>query len=162
VSLPSAFPQTPCNWRGEEVTLTFFYMLYIEEFNCKFGSPLTWCTHPSNHTQHSPQYISVIYTEPQISSSVLKDFKLLLLDHSNTSLCEEIPPAFTLVYCSAYSTLMMEAKSSFETSVDFQQTTWRYITEDNTLHHLLRSKLVVVQYSHNILILTMLFVLVNC
>jgi hypothetical protein len=41
------------------------------------------------------------------------------------------PPAFTLVFCSAYSTLKMEAICSFETLVDFQQTiTRRYISED--------------------------------
>jgi hypothetical protein len=37
--------------------------------------------------------------------------------------------------CSAYSTLMTEAICSFETSVEFQRTTWRYIPEDSTLHN---------------------------
>jgi hypothetical protein len=46
------------------------------------------------------------------------------------SLC--LPPAFTLASCS--STLKMETICSSETSVDFQQTTWRYIPEDSTLH----------------------------
>jgi hypothetical protein len=42
--------------------------------------------------------------------------------------------AFTLVSCSANSsTLKMEAIRSSETSVDFQQTTRRYIPEDSTL-----------------------------
>jgi hypothetical protein len=42
-----------------------------------------------------------------------------------------LPPAFTLVSCSAYSsTLKMEAICSSETSVDFQRTTLRYIPED--------------------------------
>jgi hypothetical protein len=46
------------------------------------------------------------------------------------------PPAFTLVSCSAYSsTLKIEAICSSETSVDFQQTTRRYIPEDSTLHN---------------------------
>jgi hypothetical protein len=31
------------------------------------------------------------------------------------------------------STLKMESTCSFETSVDFQQTTWRYIADDRTL-----------------------------
>jgi hypothetical protein len=34
-----------------------------------------------------------------------------------------LPPAFTLVSCSAYSTLKMEAICSSETSVDLQRTT---------------------------------------
>jgi hypothetical protein len=46
------------------------------------------------------------------------------------------PPAFTLVSCSAYSpTLRIEAICSSKTSVNFQRTTWRYITEDGTLHN---------------------------
>jgi hypothetical protein len=36
--------------------------------------------------------------------------------------------------CADYSsTLKMEATCSFETSVDFQATTWRYIPEDRNL-----------------------------
>jgi hypothetical protein len=42
----------------------------------------------------------------------------------------------TLVSCSPYSlTLKMEAICSSETLVDFQQTTFHYIPEDNTLHN---------------------------
>jgi hypothetical protein len=45
-----------------------------------------------------------------------------------------LPSAFTLVYCSAYSsTLKMEAIFSSETSVDFQRTIQRYIPEYSTL-----------------------------
>jgi hypothetical protein len=45
-----------------------------------------------------------------------------------------LPPAFTLVSCSAYSsTLKMEAICSSETSVYFQRTTRRYMPEDGTL-----------------------------
>jgi hypothetical protein len=44
-----------------------------------------------------------------------------------------LPHAFTLVSCSAYSTLKMETICSSETSVDFQRTTRRYITEDSIL-----------------------------
>jgi hypothetical protein len=41
-----------------------------------------------------------------------------------------------VVSCSAYSsTLKMEAICSFETSVEFQRTTRRYIPEDSTLHN---------------------------
>jgi hypothetical protein len=43
---------------------------------------------------------------------------------------------FMVVSCLAHSsTLKMEATScSSETSVDFKRTTWRYISEDMTLH----------------------------
>jgi hypothetical protein len=41
--------------------------------------------------------------------------------------------AFTLLSCSAYSTLKMEARFSSETLVDFQRITWRYIPEDSIL-----------------------------
>jgi hypothetical protein len=44
--------------------------------------------------------------------------------------------AFTLVSCSVYySSLMMDAICSSETSVDFQWSTRRYIPEDNNLHN---------------------------
>jgi hypothetical protein len=38
-----------------------------------------------------------------------------------------LPPAFTLVSCSAYYTLKMETICSSETSVDFQRATRRYL-----------------------------------
>jgi hypothetical protein len=37
----------------------------------------------------------------------------------------DLPPAFTLVPCSVYWTLKMEAICSSETSLDFQRNTWR-------------------------------------
>jgi hypothetical protein len=47
-----------------------------------------------------------------------------------------LPPAFTLGYCSAYSsTLKMEAICSSEISVVIQRITRRYIPEDDTLHN---------------------------
>jgi hypothetical protein len=47
-----------------------------------------------------------------------------------------LPPAFTLVSCSAYFlTLKMEATCSSETSVDFQRTTRRFIPDDTTPHN---------------------------
>jgi hypothetical protein len=49
--------------------------------------------------------------------------------HKNTRLLS----AFTLIYCSAYSsTLKMEAVCSSETSIDFQRTTRRYIPDNST------------------------------
>jgi hypothetical protein len=48
----------------------------------------------------------------------------------------QLPRAFTLVSCLAYpSTLKIEAILSSEKSVDFQQTTRRYISEDRTLRN---------------------------
>jgi hypothetical protein len=46
-----------------------------------------------------------------------------------------LPPAFTLVSCSVYSSaLKMEATCFSKISVDFQRTTRRYIPENSTLH----------------------------
>jgi hypothetical protein len=40
------------------------------------------------------------------------------------------PPTLTLISCSAYSlNLKMEVTCSFETSLDFQRITWRYISD---------------------------------
>jgi hypothetical protein len=45
-----------------------------------------------------------------------------------------LPPAFTVVSCSAYSsTLKMETICSSELSVEFQRTTSPYMLEDRTL-----------------------------
>jgi hypothetical protein len=45
-----------------------------------------------------------------------------------------LPPAFSLVSWSVCSTLKREALDYSDMSLDFQQTTWRYILEDNNLH----------------------------
>jgi hypothetical protein len=47
-----------------------------------------------------------------------------------------LAPSFILISWLAYSsTLKMKATYSSETSVDFQRTTQRYISEDITLHN---------------------------
>jgi hypothetical protein len=46
-----------------------------------------------------------------------------------------LPPASTLVSCSAYSAMKMDATCSSETSVDFQRTTRRYIPKVSNLHN---------------------------
>jgi hypothetical protein len=46
-----------------------------------------------------------------------------------------LPPAFTLVSCSAYSALKMDVICSSETLVDFQRTTRRYVPECSALHN---------------------------
>jgi hypothetical protein len=49
---------------------------------------------------------------------------------------KQVPPAFTLVSCSAYSsTLKMEAIFSSETSAETRRTTRRHIPEDDSLHN---------------------------
>jgi hypothetical protein len=48
---------------------------------------------------------------------------------------ETVATSFMLASCLAYSsTLKMEAKYSSYISVDFQQSTWRYISEDRAVH----------------------------
>jgi hypothetical protein len=65
-----------------------------------------------------------------------------------------LPPAFTLVFCSAYLTLKMEAIYSSEKSVDFQRTTWYYIPEDSTLdkssplRHLISSRTFLIFWAY--------------
>jgi hypothetical protein len=47
-----------------------------------------------------------------------------------------LPPAFALVSCSTYSSIMkMEAVCSSDTSFDFQRTTRCYFPKDRTLHY---------------------------
>jgi hypothetical protein len=55
----------------------------------------------------------------------------LHLQGGRAELC--FPPAFTVVSCSAYSTMKMEAICSSKTLVDIQRTTLHYIPEDSTL-----------------------------
>jgi hypothetical protein len=43
-----------------------------------------------------------------------------------------LPPAFMLLFLSAYMTMKMEVICSSEKSVDFQRTTRRYIPVDST------------------------------
>jgi hypothetical protein len=60
-------------------------------------------------------------------------WNILRLKYRDDINCEP-PPAFTLLSCSAYSTLEMEAICSSETSADFQRTTRLYIPTDSTIH----------------------------
>jgi hypothetical protein len=78
----------------------------------------------------NPEYGGSIYLQ-----NINKPEEYHLLEHNTiVELC--LPPAFTLVSCSAYFlTLKMEAICSSETSVDSQRTTWHYIPEDGTLHN---------------------------
>jgi hypothetical protein len=56
-------------------------------------------------------------------------WKEIILKLFHFSINRGKPPAFTLVSCSAYSTLKMEVICSCEISVGFQRTTRRYIAE---------------------------------
>jgi hypothetical protein len=68
-----------------------------------------------------------------VMMTVMNHLEFSLLRH-NALLC--LQSAFTLVSCSAYSSILkMEAKCSSETSVDFQRTTRRRIPEGRTLHN---------------------------
>jgi hypothetical protein len=51
---------------------------------------------------------------------------------------------FTLISCSAYSTVKMEAICSSETSVDFQRTTRRCIAEDSVIHVYINSYVICI------------------
>jgi hypothetical protein len=63
----------------------------------------------------------------------------------STSVSEEQSRA--LLSCSAYSlTLKMEAICYSEMSVNFQWTTWRYITEDSTLCVVPSERLIINTY----------------
>jgi hypothetical protein len=66
-------------------------------------------------------------------TNTLYDYVICYMFRSNISPPSLIlPPTFTLVSCSPYSTLQMEVTCSSETSVTFQWTTCRYIPEDRT------------------------------
>jgi hypothetical protein len=61
-----------------------------------------------------------------------------------------LPPAFTLVSCSASSsTLKIEATYSSETSVDFQRATQRYIPGERTLYCLFLLIFTLTLHSHS-------------
>jgi hypothetical protein len=69
-------------------------------------------------------------TVVEMKWSVFWDITSCSLLKVNPELC--LPSAFTLLSCSAYSTLRMEEIYSSETSLDFQRTTRRSIPEDGT------------------------------
>jgi hypothetical protein len=60
---------------------------------------------------------------------------------SGSSKPSKAPTTFTLISCSPYPTLKMEAICSAEASIDFQRTIRRYIPEDITLHNQRRQNL---------------------
>jgi hypothetical protein len=71
-----------------------------------------------------------------VNTSVLtEEFCLLGYDAMLSKLCS-LPPAFTLVSCSDYSSILkLEAICSSETSVNVQRTTSCYFPGDRTLHN---------------------------
>jgi hypothetical protein len=76
-------------------------------------------------TDISEKHIASIFRAEEINSA---------RNQQATKRC--LPPAFTLVSCSAcFSTLNMKAIYSSETSVDPQRTTRRHIPEDDTLQN---------------------------
>jgi hypothetical protein len=73
-------------------------------------------------------FICVHVKIPNRMNGISRNFTLGIL------FCLCLTPAFMMISCSDYSsTLKMENIYSSETSVDFQQTTRRYIPEDTTL-----------------------------
>jgi hypothetical protein len=76
---------------------------------------------------------NLIYSQRLKKTLTVEEISRARNQRESLMLC--LPPAFTLVSCSAYSsTLKKEAICSSETSVDFQRTTRLYIPEDSTLH----------------------------
>jgi hypothetical protein len=109
---PSGFP-----------TKTLMYL--VSPHTCYMPCP----SHPpwlhSNYTWRTVQVKKLLIMQFPPTSYNLK---------SSIGVC--LPPAFTLVSCSAYcSTLKMEAICSSETLVDFKRITLRYIPVDSTLHN---------------------------
>jgi hypothetical protein len=87
-------------------------------------------------TDLSEEYIASIFrVEYAKQNSSVKGGKLLTT-------------AFTLVYCSAYSTLKMEAVCFSKTSVEFQWTKRRWIAEDSSLHNHHCENLKILFYYH--------------
>jgi hypothetical protein len=79
-------------------------------------------------------YNVVYYVEKQ--PTFLRTNRHNLQDRISQARCQRESrwQAITMVSCSAYSTLKMEAICSSETSVEFQRSTRSYIPEDSTLH----------------------------
>jgi hypothetical protein len=76
--------------------------------------------------------VQSVESQPTFRRNILPPFSGS--KNKQAELC--LPPAYTLVSCSAYfSTMKMEAICSSETSVDFQRTTRRHTPEDSTLHY---------------------------
>jgi hypothetical protein len=57
------------------------------------------------------------------------------IDVSEEHVAELLASYMLLVFCLAYSSILMMETCSSETSVDTQRTIWRYIPEDRTLHN---------------------------
>jgi hypothetical protein len=86
------------------------------------------------------------------STLKINQHKILRSDHKRLTKWLYLPPAFTLIFCSVYSsTLKMEATCASETAVDFQLTTLQYILEDWTVHNHRRGNLTTCLVSSTLL-----------
>jgi hypothetical protein len=73
---------------------------------------------------------------PLVGINVSISFQMKSIIFGDVTPCSLLPPAYLLVLAEIISsTLKMEAIFSSETSVSTQQTTRRYIPEDDTLHN---------------------------
>jgi hypothetical protein len=99
------------------------------------------CLCMSNETgeENGRQYLWRVLSSTYVSEEhIASIFRVEEYAEQETSLKAKLclPPALTLVSCSAYySTLKMEAICSSEASVDFQRTTRCYIPEDSILYN---------------------------
>jgi hypothetical protein len=75
-------------------------------------------------------FILLMASQWELTSTLSFPFSLLHNMEFPASRLFLLPPAFTLVACSAYSTKRMEAQFSSEKSTNFQRTICCYIPED--------------------------------
>jgi hypothetical protein len=91
---------------------------------------------PSGNGQQRPKHVMAILFVLIVNLLpliVLVGFEVLTpVVMKSTIFWDITPPAFTLVSCSVYSTLTMEARCSSETLVDFQRTTRCYVPQDSS------------------------------
>jgi hypothetical protein len=112
---PSLHLRSQMTWPGIKLCVRLIYLWFSGQRTRAFGSNrLHW----SYNKIYWDTVGSEVLTAPVMKSTVLWD----------------ITPAFTLAFCSPYSTLKMEALCSSRMSVDFQLTTRRHISEESTLH----------------------------
>jgi hypothetical protein len=94
-----------------------------------------WDIRPCSPLKNNKRFGGICHLHFQ--SLIISEARNQLESKWQAKLC--LPPAFTLVSCSAHSsTLKVEEICSSATSVAFQRTTRPYIPKDRTLQHILR------------------------
>jgi hypothetical protein len=130
------WPLSLTRWFPAQHTLTLVPCLFLNQQKVPFQGLITRSSPTGSLSCVSAQWFHSVHSKPMELMSTLPFSSCFLYNLKfPASQWLGLPRAFILIHWSAHSTLKMEVICPSEMSVNFQQITLCYITEDSTLHN---------------------------